>query len=83
MKLAEADVACALRSDALKAIRLTPLRASVTSASPRRHLDPGGALMIAIAGFGWGKPTPVNPNYLRHGPKMGRAIVSAGSRCFE
>ncbi len=47
------------------------------SLDPRRHLEPIGAILICLVGFGWGKPTPVNPYQLRHGPKTGRAIVSA------
>jgi Zn-dependent protease len=47
------------------------------SLDPRRHLEPIGAFLICLVGFGWGKPTPVNPYQLRHGPKTGRAIVSA------
>ncbi|NOZ07172.1 MAG: site-2 protease family protein [Chloroflexi bacterium] len=43
---------------------------------PRAHLDPLGTLMIYVAGFGWGKPVPVNPWGLRRGPKEGMAIVS-------
>ena len=30
------------------------------SLNPLRHLDPMGALFFVIAGFGWGKPVPVN-----------------------
>lgn len=30
------------------------------SLNPLRHLDPLGALFFVIAGFGWGKPVPVN-----------------------
>ncbi|NIP23637.1 MAG: hypothetical protein GWO38_07405 [Phycisphaerae bacterium] len=44
---------------------------------PRRHLDVLGSLMVLAFGFGWAKPVPVNPNYLRHGPKTGMAIVAA------
>jgi Zn-dependent protease len=43
---------------------------------PRAHLDPLGTLMIYLAGFGWGKPVPVNPWGLRNGPKEGMALVS-------
>ncbi len=32
------------------------------SLNPLRHLDPAGTLMLLFAGFGWGKPVPVNPN---------------------
>jgi Zn-dependent protease len=47
------------------------------SLDPRRHLDVLGSLMILAVGFGWAKPVPVNPNYLRNGPKMGMALVAA------
>jgi Zn-dependent protease len=33
--------------------------------------------MMMIAGFGWGKPVPVNPWRLRNGPQTGRAMVAA------
>ena len=33
--------------------------------NPMAHLDPMGSLMLIIAGFGWAKPVPVNPNTLR------------------
>jgi Zn-dependent protease len=47
------------------------------SLNPVRHLDPTGTAMMMIAGFGWGKPTPVNPYRLRYGPVTGRALVAA------
>ena len=47
------------------------------SLNPVRHLDPTGTFFMLIAGFGWGRPTPVNPNRLRFGPLTGRAIVAA------
>jgi Zn-dependent protease len=48
---------------------------------PRAHLDPVGALMLTItvlagSGFGWAKPTPVNPVNLRYG-KWGEGMVAA------
>ena len=30
------------------------------SLSPAAHIDPIGALVFVLAGFGWGKPVPVN-----------------------
>jgi Zn-dependent protease len=42
---------------------------------PRAHIDPMGALLILIAGFGWAKPTPVNPYNLRGG-RNGEALVA-------
>ncbi|MEM7033040.1 MAG: YggT family protein [Chloroflexota bacterium] len=43
---------------------------------PRSHLDIFGSLALLAFGFGWAKPVPVNPNYLRSGPKIGMAIVA-------
>lgn len=34
--------------------------------NPLAHLDPLGTLFIFLAGFGWGKPTPINPSLFRH-----------------
>jgi Zn-dependent protease len=33
--------------------------------NPLAHLDPMGSLLLIIAGFGWAKPVPVNPNALK------------------
>jgi Zn-dependent protease len=46
------------------------------SLNPVRHLDPTGTVLLMIAGFGWGKPVPVNPARLRNGPETGRAMVA-------
>ena len=46
------------------------------SLHPKVHLDPIGTTMILLAGFGWGKPTPVNPRYLRPGERPGMAAVA-------
>jgi len=45
------------------------------SLNPLRHLDPIGTLVLLIAGFGWGRPVPFNPNNLRN-PKVGSALIS-------
>ncbi len=45
------------------------------SFNPLRHLDPFGALMMLVAGFGWAKPVPVNPSYFKN-PKSGMAITA-------
>lgn len=34
--------------------------------NPLAHLDPFGFLMMIVAGFGWAKPVPVNPNNFRN-----------------
>jgi len=44
--------------------------------NPLAHLDPTGTAFLLLGGFGWGKPTPVNPFRLRNGPRAGRAIVA-------
>jgi Zn-dependent protease len=46
------------------------------SLNPTAHIDPIGALVFVIAGFGWGKPVPVNVYALRPG-RVGMAIVAA------
>lgn len=46
------------------------------SLNPRRHLDPAGTVMMLVAGFGWGKPVPVNQNMLSHG-QTGMGLVAA------
>ena len=46
------------------------------SLNPVRHFDPVGTVLILIAGFGWGKPVPVNPANLRIGMRPGMAMVS-------
>src|SRR2546426_8697007 len=35
------------------------------SLNPMAHLDPFGTLLIALAGFGYGKPVPFNESHLR------------------
>ena len=34
--------------------------------NPLAHLDPLGTLFLFIAGFGWGKPVPINPRFFKH-----------------
>lgn len=43
--------------------------------NPLAHLDPVGAVLIALVGFGWAKPTPYNP-YNLQGGRWGEAIVA-------
>ena len=46
------------------------------SLNPLHHLDPVGALMMLLVGFGWAKPVPVNPRNFKN-PKRDFAIVGA------
>ncbi len=34
--------------------------------NPISHLDPLGSIALVVAGFGWGRPVPVNPTRLRN-----------------
>ena len=34
--------------------------------NPVKHFDPIGLVMFAVAGFGWAKPVPINPNNFNH-----------------
>lgn len=47
------------------------------SLNPIRHIDPVGAVMLFIVGFGWAKPVPVNPYALRPG-RRAMSLVAAG-----
>ncbi len=67
-------------SHAVAALRLgddTAHRLGRVTLNPMRHLDPMGSMMILFAGFGWGKPVPVNGAVLRPDPRSGTAIVAA------
>jgi Zn-dependent protease len=46
------------------------------SLNPAAHIDPVGALFFVLAGFGWGKPVPVNAYALRPG-RIGMSYVAA------
>ena len=54
----------------------TARRQGRLSLNPMRHLDPSGTVMMLVAGFGWGKPVPVDPRLLAHG-HTGTALVAA------
>lgn len=45
------------------------------SLNPIRHIDPFGALMMLLVGFGWAKPVPVDMRYFKK-PKSGMAITA-------
>ncbi len=66
-------------SHALIAYRLGDSTAKLLgrlSLNPKVHLDPLGTAMLFLAGFGWGKPVPVNPAYLGRAGRQGMALVS-------
>lgn len=43
--------------------------------NPMKHIDPIGALMIILVGFGYAKPVPVNPRNFKN-PKAGMALTA-------
>jgi Zn-dependent protease len=56
----------------------TAYRAGRVTLNPASHLDLLGSLMFLMAGFGWGKPTPVMPSKLRGGVLGPVAVAFAG-----
>ena len=42
----------------------TPRNMGRLTLNPLAHIDPVGAILLLLAGFGWGKPVMYNPNRL-------------------
>ena len=53
----------------------TPERKGRLTLNPLAHIDPMGALMIILVGFGYAKPVPVNARRFKN-PKAGMAITA-------
>ena len=63
---------------ALIAVKLgdpTPRMQGRLSLNPMRHIDPIGALMIVLVGFGYAKPVSVNARNFKN-PKVGMALTA-------
>ena len=56
----------------------TAYRDGRVTLNPVSHLDLLGSLMLLMAGFGWGRPTPVVPSKLRGGVFGPVAVALAG-----
>ena len=56
----------------------TAYRDGRVTLNPASHLDVLGSLMLVMAGFGWGRPTPVMPSKLRWGIFGPVAVALAG-----
>jgi Zn-dependent protease len=56
----------------------TAYRNGRVTLNPLSHLDVMGSLMFLMAGFGWGRPTPVVPSKLRGGVFGPVAVALAG-----
>ena len=54
----------------------TPRREGRVTLNPLRHLDPMGTVLLALVGFGWGRPVIVNPFNFTVGPRTGMALVA-------
>ncbi len=46
--------------------------------NPISHLDPIGAVCMALFGFGWAKPVPVNPMYFKDRKRDNALVALAG-----
>ena len=55
----------------------TAERAGRLTLNPLPHIDPMGLLMLVLVGFGYAKPVPVDPRYLRS-PRADLWIAAAG-----
>lgn len=53
----------------------TPKTDGRLSLNPLKHIDPVGAIMLLICGFGWAKPVEVNYNYYKDA-KKGMALTA-------
>lgn len=53
----------------------TPAQAGRVTLNPLAHFDIIGTIMLLFAGFGWGKPVPVNPMFFRR-PRTDDILVS-------
>ena len=56
----------------------TAYRDGRVTLNPISHLDVLGSMMLLLAGFGWGRPTPVVPSKLRGGVFGPVAVALAG-----
>lgn len=54
----------------------TPREAGQLTLNPLVHLDPVGTLLLILLGFGWAKPTPINPEILRRRSPAAVMLVS-------
>ncbi len=51
------------------------LREGRVTLNPMAHIDPIGALVLAVAPFGWAKPVPFYPSNLRKAPSISVGII--------
>ncbi|MGN0519564.1 MAG: site-2 protease family protein [Candidatus Fimenecus sp.] len=58
----------------------TPRMQGRLSLNPMRHIDPIGALMIVLLGFGYAKPVSINARNFKN-PKTGMALTALAGPC--
>lgn len=58
----------------------TPRLQGRLSLNPMRHIDPLGALMIVLIGFGYAKPVSINARNFKD-PKKGMALTAIAGPC--
>ena len=56
----------------------TPRLSGRLTLRPMAHIDPIGAIMILLVGFGYAKPVPVNMHNLKNGRKSFALVAFAG-----
>lgn len=56
----------------------TAYRQGRVTLNPAEHLDPLGSVLLVVAGFGWGRPVPVDPSRVRGGIWGPVAVALAG-----
>ena len=53
----------------------TPKEQGRITVNPLKHIDPIGFVALIMAGFGWGIPVQINPNYYKK-KRLGEALVA-------
>ena len=53
----------------------TPKKQGRITVNPLKHIDPIGFVALIMAGFGWGIPVQINPNYYKK-KRLGEALVA-------
>lgn len=54
----------------------TPRMQGRLTLNPAAHVDPVGAVLILLFGFGWARPVQWNPGYIRINQRLGRIMVA-------
>lgn len=55
----------------------TPVRQGRYTLNPLAHIEPLGAILILLTGFGWARPVQWNPRNITIDPKVGAILVAA------